>query len=52
VGDGTMQRWGMVHGGAYAGLAEVIASEATAVGVWDDGKIGLGSPTTRTSCGR
>jgi 1,4-dihydroxy-2-naphthoyl-CoA hydrolase len=42
VGDGTVQRWGMVHGGVYAGLAEVMASEATAVGVWDDGKLGLG----------
>jgi 1,4-dihydroxy-2-naphthoyl-CoA hydrolase len=42
VGDATVQRWGMVHGGVYAGLAEVIASEATAVGVWDDGKLGLG----------
>ena len=26
----------------YAGLAEMIASEATGVGVWDDGKVGLG----------
>jgi 1,4-dihydroxy-2-naphthoyl-CoA hydrolase len=42
VGDATVQRWGMVHGGVYAGLAEVIASEATAAGVWDDGKFGLG----------
>jgi 1,4-dihydroxy-2-naphthoyl-CoA hydrolase len=38
----TFQRWGMVHGGVYAGLAEVLASEATAVGVWDDQKIGFG----------
>jgi 1,4-dihydroxy-2-naphthoyl-CoA hydrolase len=42
AGDGALQRWGMVHGGVYAGLAEMIASEATAVGVWDDGKLGLG----------
>jgi 1,4-dihydroxy-2-naphthoyl-CoA hydrolase len=42
VGDGTVQRWGMVHGGVYAGLAEVLASEATAVGVWENGKLGLG----------
>lgn len=42
AGDGSFQRWGMVHGGVYAGLAEMIASEATAVGVWDDGKLGLG----------
>jgi uncharacterized protein (TIGR00369 family) len=42
VGDASVQRWGMVHGGVYAGLAEVIASEATAVGVWDEGKFGLG----------
>lgn len=42
AGDGAFQRWGMVHGGVYAGLAEMIASEATALGVWEDGKIGLG----------
>jgi 1,4-dihydroxy-2-naphthoyl-CoA hydrolase len=42
AGDGAFQRWGMVHGGVYAGLAEMIASEATALGVWKDGKIGLG----------
>lgn len=42
AGDGAFQRWGMVHGGVYAGLAEMIASEATALAVWDDGKFGLG----------
>jgi 1,4-dihydroxy-2-naphthoyl-CoA hydrolase len=44
----TFQRWGMVHGGVYAGLAEVLASEGTAVGVWDEGKIGFGL-SNRTS---
>jgi 1,4-dihydroxy-2-naphthoyl-CoA hydrolase len=42
AGEGAFQRWGMVHGGVYAGLAEMIASEATGVGVWDEGKLGLG----------
>jgi 1,4-dihydroxy-2-naphthoyl-CoA hydrolase len=42
IGDGVRQRWGLVHGGVYAGLAEMAASEATNVGVWDEGMIGFG----------
>jgi 1,4-dihydroxy-2-naphthoyl-CoA hydrolase len=43
VTDAICQRFGLVHGGAYAALAEMIATEATVHGVWDDGKRAMGS---------
>ena len=42
VGDRHRQPYGTVHGGVYAALAESIASEATAVAVYEDGKIAMG----------
>ena len=42
VGDRHRQPYGIVHGGVYAALAESIASEATAIAVYEDGKIAMG----------
>jgi 1,4-dihydroxy-2-naphthoyl-CoA hydrolase len=42
VADRHRQPYGIVHGGVYAALAESIASEATAVAVYEDGKIAMG----------
>ena len=42
VTNRTRQRWGLVHGGLYSTLAELIASEATNLCVWDDGQIAMG----------
>ena len=42
IGDQHRQPYGIVHGGVYAGLAESLASQATAAGVYEDGKIAVG----------
>jgi len=42
VDDRHRQPYGIVHGGVYAALAESIASEATAVAVYEDAKIAMG----------
>jgi 1,4-dihydroxy-2-naphthoyl-CoA hydrolase len=42
IADRTRQRWGIVHGGVYAALAELIASEATNRFVWEDDRIAMG----------
>jgi 1,4-dihydroxy-2-naphthoyl-CoA hydrolase len=42
IGDQHRQPYGIVHGGVYAALAESIASEATAIAVYEDGNIALG----------
>ena len=42
VTNAVRQRVGLVHGGAYAALAEMLASEGTVAGVLDDGMIGVG----------
>jgi 1,4-dihydroxy-2-naphthoyl-CoA hydrolase len=42
VTDAVRQRFGLVHGGAYAALAEMLASEATVAQVLPDGMIGVG----------
>jgi 1,4-dihydroxy-2-naphthoyl-CoA hydrolase len=42
VGPGKYQRWGLVHGGVYAGLAEMMASEATNLGVFERDMVGVG----------
>jgi 1,4-dihydroxy-2-naphthoyl-CoA hydrolase len=42
VGDRHRQPYGIVHGGVYAALAESIASQATAMSVYEDGKIAMG----------
>lgn len=36
ITDRTRQRWGIVHGGVYAALAELLASEATSGAVRSD----------------
>ncbi len=42
VTDAISQRFGLVHGGAYAALAEMLATEATVQQVWKDGKRAMG----------
>ena len=42
VTDRTMQPYGLVHGGAYAALAESLASRATASAVAEEGSIAVG----------
>lgn len=37
------QRFGVVHGGVYAALAEAVASEGTVHNVWKRGDSGMGS---------
>ena len=40
--DCVCQRFGLVHGGAYAALAEMLATEATVHNVWGDGNAAVG----------
>lgn len=42
VEDRVRQPMGLVHGGAYAALAESLASEATFRAVWPGGEIAVG----------
>ena len=42
VGDQHRQPYGIVHGGVFAALAESIASQATAVDVYEEGNIAVG----------
>jgi 1,4-dihydroxy-2-naphthoyl-CoA hydrolase len=42
VTDAIRQRFGIVHGGAYAALAEMLATEATAQQVWPEGSRAMG----------
>jgi 1,4-dihydroxy-2-naphthoyl-CoA hydrolase len=42
VHEAIRQRFGVVHGGAYCAWAEMLASEATVVGVAADGNIAMG----------
>jgi 1,4-dihydroxy-2-naphthoyl-CoA hydrolase len=42
VTDSVRQRFGLVHGGTYAALAEMVATEGTVVGVWEDGNAAMG----------
>jgi 1,4-dihydroxy-2-naphthoyl-CoA hydrolase len=48
VEDRVRQPFGIVHGGAYAGLAEWIVSVATHSAVADDGQVAMGQ-TNNTS---
>ena len=43
VADRVRQRFGLVHGGAYAALAEMIATEATVAHVHADGFAAMGT---------
>jgi 1,4-dihydroxy-2-naphthoyl-CoA hydrolase len=40
--DCVCQRFGLVHGGAYAAHAEMLATEATIHHVWSEGKAAVG----------
>jgi 1,4-dihydroxy-2-naphthoyl-CoA hydrolase len=42
VTDTVRQRMGLIHGGAYAALAEMLATEATIAEVYPDGMIAVG----------
>jgi len=42
VTDRVRQRFGVVHGGVYAALAEMVASEATVHHVWPRGDSAMG----------
>lgn len=41
--DRVCQRFGLVHGGVYAALAEMVATEATVQQVWPKGNSAVGS---------
>jgi 1,4-dihydroxy-2-naphthoyl-CoA hydrolase len=43
IQDRVRQRFGLVHGGAYAALAEMLATEATVAHVYRDGFAAMGS---------
>jgi 1,4-dihydroxy-2-naphthoyl-CoA hydrolase len=43
IRDRVKQRFGLVHGGAYAALAEMLATEATVAGVYADGFAAMGT---------
>jgi uncharacterized protein (TIGR00369 family) len=42
VRDQLKQPYGLVHGGVYAAMAESLASQATAMAVYDQGSIAVG----------
>ena len=42
VQDRVRQRFGLVHGGAYAALAEMLATEATVAQVYNEGFAAMG----------
>jgi 1,4-dihydroxy-2-naphthoyl-CoA hydrolase len=42
IQDRVRQRFGLVHGGAYAALAEMLATEATVAVVYPDGFAAMG----------
>jgi 1,4-dihydroxy-2-naphthoyl-CoA hydrolase len=42
VSDANRQPYGIVHGGAYAALAETVVSLTTAMAVYNDGMIAVG----------
>lgn len=42
------QRFGVAHGGVYAALAELVASEGTNQNVWAGGDAGMGSSNNTT----
>jgi uncharacterized protein (TIGR00369 family) len=46
VGDHVRQPAGLVHGGAYAAIAESLTSMATATDVWGDGMAAQGLSNT------
>ena len=48
VSERTLQPYGIVHGGAYAALAETVASVATHMHVAPDGKLAIGQSNSTT----
>jgi 1,4-dihydroxy-2-naphthoyl-CoA hydrolase len=42
VSNRVKQPYGLVHGGVYAAMAESLASQATAMAVYEDGNIAVG----------
>jgi uncharacterized protein (TIGR00369 family) len=42
VANRLKQPFGLVHGGVYASMAESLASQATVMGVWEEGNIAVG----------
>ena len=42
VANSHRQPYGLVHGGVYAAMAESLASQATAMAVYEDGNIAVG----------
>jgi uncharacterized protein (TIGR00369 family) len=42
VTNSLKQPYGLVHGGVYAAMAESLASQATAMAVYEDGNIAVG----------
>jgi uncharacterized protein (TIGR00369 family) len=42
VSNRLKQPFGLVHGGVYAAMAESLASQATVMGVYEDGNIAVG----------
>ena len=42
VSDRIRQPYGIVHGGAYATIAESLCSQATALAVWEEGMAAMG----------
>ncbi len=42
IRDRVRQRFGLVHGGAYAALAEMLATEGTVAAVYGDGNVAMG----------
>ena len=48
VRDGVRQPFGIVHGGAYAVIAESMCSRATAAAIWDDGMAAMGQSNQAT----
>ena len=42
VREHLKQPYGLVHGGVYAAMAESLASQATAIAVYDEGNIAVG----------
>jgi 1,4-dihydroxy-2-naphthoyl-CoA hydrolase len=43
IQDRVRQRFGLVHGGAYAALAEMLATEATVAHVYKEGNAAMGT---------
>jgi len=48
VSDRIRQPYGIVHGGAYAAIAESICSAATALAVMPEGKLAMGQSNSAT----